>query len=579
MAGQALAALPEENITEQLSSALQRLKQTTTNVEGLGDYTDQRYPVPGESNSVAWAQAPTDISVAFGPDGYREYQGDFTVGNAAELKKIEDAGITDVLEIAWHSPELEDRPDIPAAPTRISLTDTENTPKRVAERRALQDKRTALRARSAWSDYLATLPDNVMLHNRPVGGLSGDYARADLYMREGFGPVGENGAQYAIKRNGQLEPVAPMGTHQAYAEHLTQRLGNTGESELSANITNELQRRKQNRESLIPPAELERERQEREWEMNRGDADDFDDYDDGSYDDYDPNDTSGYEPEFRRFNAERDYERIDRVNTQDRLRDTWSELEDSHTMNTIYAQGIRNRQVELARELSAAQDNLNFVNQRFPRPVPMPITSSPYDPDAGYRSPNRDDREQQFYASPQELADTVRHGAAYHMAENSPENLRGYVKQRFARPRMREDGVLEMRENYGPEDVQMLRDLQVQQALNPKIEGSGPNAYGISTPLDMVSSDVPVQWIAQDGTPRGPAAPITGTAGTERGMAMRRNNWEDDKGFHQGNAIWGYNLDNRLQTFIDESGASPQILFPGQERIAQPWDWNDAIPF
>ena len=579
MAGQALAALPEENITSQLSSALDRLRQVTPPVDGLGEYTDVRFPVPGESNSVAWAYAPSDARIAFGPDGYREYDGEFQVGNAAELKRIEDSGVNQILEIAWDSPELEQRPNIPSAPTRTSLSDTENTPAAIAKRYALQDKRTALQARSSWPEFLEAIPDNVLLHNRPVGGMSGDYGRADLYMREGFGPVGENGNQYAIKRNGQLEPVAPMGTHQAYAEHMRNRMALSGEEELASTISNELQRRKTNRESLMSPAELERERQDREWEMNRGDTD-YDDYDDGSDDDYDAYDRSGMDPELRRLNAERDFERIGRVNSQNQLRETWRELEDSHVMNTIYAQGIRNRQAEVARNLSAAQDNLNFVNERFPRPVPMPITSSPFDADAGYRRPNSDIREEQFYDSPQQLAETVRAGASYHMAEGSPENLRGFAKQRFARPRMREDGVLEMRENYGPKDVQALRDLQVQQALNPQTEGSGPAAYGISTPLDMVSSDVPVQWVTQGGQPRGPAAPITGAGGSERGMVMRRNNWEDDGGLHQGNTIYNYNMHNRLQTFVDESGADPTILFPGQaEHLTLPRHRDEFIPF
>ena len=556
MAGQALAALPEENISGQLASALEQLKKVTPGsvVNDDDGYTAVRnFPVRGESNAVQWASAPTDADVAFGPNGYDGYDGSFQVGNQAELKRIQDAGINDILEIAWYSPELVSRPGVPDAPTRNSLSDPGTD--EIRQRLALQDKRTALEARSSWPEYLAGLPDNVLLHNRPAGADRNDFARADLYMREGFGPVGENGAQYAIKRNGQLEAVAPMGTALEYAEHLKQRLGNTGQTEIATGITNELQRRREKRDTLISEDQLEYE--------TRPDSVYEDDYDDNDYSDYDSYDND-LDPESRRDNAERDYERIGRYGSQNQVRSLWNELEDSHTMNTVYAQGLRNRQVEIAQELSSANDNLNFANQHFPRPVPMPITSSPFvAPEDRVRS--RGGRQPDFFNNAEELAEAVRSGSEYHMAEGSPENLRGYVKQRFARPQMRADGVLEMHENYGPEDVQMLRDLQVQQAMNPIIEGTGPGAGGISTPLDMLSSDVPVQWIAQDGTPRGPAAPITGAGGTERSMAMRRNNWEDSNGqLQRGHTIFGYNSDSALQKFVDASNGDPKVMFPGQ---------------
>jgi hypothetical protein len=120
----------------------------------------------------------------------------------------------------------------------------------------------------------------------------------------------------------------------------------------------------------------------------------------------------------------------------------------------------------------------------------------------------------------------------------------------------------------------MLRDLQVQQALNPKVEGSGPAAYGISTALDLVSSDVPVQWVTQDGWSRGPAAPITGAGGTERTTEMRRDNWTDnDDALHRGGTIFGYNQNNRLNQFANEAGVSPEVLFPGRGLRA------DEMPF
>ena len=568
MAGQALAALPEENISQQLTAALERLRQVTpghVNNDDYGYVNNRIYPVPGESNSVNWASAPTDADVAFGPDGFSGYDGRFQVGNASELKRIEDAGINDIIEIAWDSPGIEARPAVPAVPTRTSLADT-RTPQNIRKAQQLQDKRTALTARSSWPDYLSTLPDNVLLHNRPAGFDLGDYSRADLYMREGFGPVGENGAQYAIKRNGQLLPVAPMGTNKAYAEHMLERLDNSGASDISADISSELQRRETNRNSLISPEQLEEERLEREYRERGGRAEYIDDYpyDDGDYDSYDDGEYEN--PETARFFAQRSFNNLSNVNTLSRVRDVGNQLEDAGILNGLHVMEMRMRQEEIARGLSQAADNLNFVNSRVPRPLPTPITSSPYNPNPEYRR----DRlgEKSVYNNVDELAAVIRDGGAYHLAESTPENLRGYVKQRFVQPTMRPDGVLEMRENYGPTEVQMLRDLQVQQALNPAVEGSGPAAYGISPALDMVSSDVPVQWITQGGQSRGPARPITGAGGTERTMNLRARNFEQDGVLRQGNTVWGYNKNNVLQRFVDEAGGDPKVLFPGNPNVA-----------
>ena len=586
MAGQALAALPEENITQQLSAALERLRQVTPGAidnDDFGYVNVRDYPVRGET------------SVAFGPDGFNDYDGRFQVGNAAELKRIEEAGINDILEIAWHSPEIEVRPRIPQAPTRSSLSDTENTPAGLAKRYQLQDKRTALEARSSWADYFAGLPDNVLLHNRPVGGMSGDYARADLYMREGFGPVGENGAQYAIKRNGQLEPVAPMGTHQEYAEHLRNRMALTGEEKVSASISSELQRRKDKRETLLSPEQLEDERREQEYRA-RQQADnnyepDYDDYDDGGYgggyDDYEDDPRS----EYAQLSAISDYDRLvdsatspnPRSRRSDEqqmrsLRNAAEELGASGVATPERIQGIREMQTDVMSNLMQARDNLNFVNERFDRPVPMPITSSPYQ-EYPRRNTDWDSRRSDFYSDVSELATDIQAGNDYNLAKGSPENLRGFAKQRFIRPNMRPDGVLEIRENYGPNEVQMLRDLQVQQAMNPKMDDSGSAAYGISSPLDMVSSDVPVQWVTQDGRSLGTAAPITGAAGSERGMVMRRNNWEQDGELHRGNTIDDWRTQNRLQQFVDESGGRADVLFPGYPDLADPWNSDRSIPF
>lgn len=67
-------------------------------------------------------------------------------------------------------------------------------------------KRVALSAARMWKkDIFPRIPDGTIISNSPFGNSLG--SRAKAYMRQGFGVVGGDGEQFAIKIDGKLEPL------------------------------------------------------------------------------------------------------------------------------------------------------------------------------------------------------------------------------------------------------------------------------------------------------------------------------------------------------------------------------------
>ena len=77
------------------------------------------------------------------------------------------------------------------------------------------------------------LQENSIVYNTPVGAKEGNYERADLYMRKGFGPVQIDGAQYGIIKDGQIVPISPLKPDDNYALHRADRSLRRGDQELS----------------------------------------------------------------------------------------------------------------------------------------------------------------------------------------------------------------------------------------------------------------------------------------------------------------------------------------------------------
>jgi len=87
------------------------------------------------------------------------------------------------------------------------------------------------------------LQENSVVYNSPVGAMEGDYERADLYMRKGFGPVQVDGGQYGIVRNGRIEPLSPLKPLEGYALHRAERSYRGGDPELGQQMLEGVVRR------------------------------------------------------------------------------------------------------------------------------------------------------------------------------------------------------------------------------------------------------------------------------------------------------------------------------------------------
>lgn len=72
---------------------------------------------------------------------------------------------------------------------------------------ALDRGRALATAKSMWKkDVFPKIPEGSVLMNKPIPDDDGKNTRAAIYKRFGFGEL-KNGYQYAIVRNGKLEPV------------------------------------------------------------------------------------------------------------------------------------------------------------------------------------------------------------------------------------------------------------------------------------------------------------------------------------------------------------------------------------
>ena len=70
--------------------------------------------------------------------------------------------------------------------------------------------RVAREVQRRWPELIRKMPENAIVTNSPVGAGGGDFGRADLYMSAGFGPVQSDGQQYGIIKNGQIQPLSPI---------------------------------------------------------------------------------------------------------------------------------------------------------------------------------------------------------------------------------------------------------------------------------------------------------------------------------------------------------------------------------
>ena len=209
-AGYKLAALPIEDISKELEDALKALT-----------YGPKRN-LPGFNNDYKVPNSPASVGLNASPQDFRQWnsnEGEKVYGNKSEIQKIVDANSPGMYTLAW------------------GTSGVNNSDKGLKVRVAREADRR-------WREMIKELPEGAVVRNSPVGVSSGDYSRADLYARRGFGPVMADGQQFGLIHNGQIEPLAPFSTDTQYAQHLSERSIAAGESDIANSITSEIQRRK-----------------------------------------------------------------------------------------------------------------------------------------------------------------------------------------------------------------------------------------------------------------------------------------------------------------------------------------------
>ena len=210
-AGYKLAGLPLENVNAKVIEAVDVLKANRTPMP----LYQEELPIPGYDASVSMSAAGSGSSTL---ESARNTNYGNVLGNSAELQKIINAKPPGVFTLGWG----------------------------VNNKRELDDKGRFLAARTAQKEFkkiFADMPNGTIVKNAPVGGTRGDYTRADAYMTQGMGPLQEDGVQYAVMNNGQMEPISPFVPMTDHARHLADRAERGGQQEIADYIRLELNRR------------------------------------------------------------------------------------------------------------------------------------------------------------------------------------------------------------------------------------------------------------------------------------------------------------------------------------------------
>ena len=97
-----------------------------------------------------------------------------------------------------------------------------------------------------WDEVLQKLPDGTVVMNEPLGAVKGDYARADVYSRTGFGVMQQDGMQYGIIDHGEINPFNPFIADKGHLKHMADRAHASGMNDLEVSINEALARRDSN---------------------------------------------------------------------------------------------------------------------------------------------------------------------------------------------------------------------------------------------------------------------------------------------------------------------------------------------
>ena len=202
-----LAALPISEITDDLQVALRNLQEAP----GLKPVriTDT---VPGMDARVQLLIEPDFMPRL-------DKKGGAVFGNPADIKRLQEVDSPGVVSLEWTSDKPQSRGE------RVKV---------------------ALHAQDMWENAIKDLPDGTIVMNEPVGARSGDFDRADIYGRAGFGVVQQDGMQYGIVQSGHIEPLSPFIPDEGHLESLARRAHSAGNTELEQSLNAALSRREAN---------------------------------------------------------------------------------------------------------------------------------------------------------------------------------------------------------------------------------------------------------------------------------------------------------------------------------------------
>lgn len=464
-AGARLAAQPLETIPEQLQSALKNLREAglkasdTPVPDDFPDYISKHRDVRGSTKKVHLLADPRRVNLAdYIPEDLAS-----TPANIAALEQLVAHPPRAVYDLSWE------------------VDGSYAADNRVGRREAM---RIAREAERGWQDIIPTLEEGSIVKNTPLGAQSGDFERADLYMKYGFGPVQTTMEQYGQVLGGKIVPISPAVPLETYVDHLASRAKAGGETELFG----QLNANAQALQKLTNDVDV--------MARKRGASDMGPDYDD-YYDDYDYD----YEPEITIDDQRTREENVRDIQNQlTRMQDgdTWDveepqrqpiairerakhQVRDEYLTDPIEAPSPQN--VQQLREVQGDLMNLqqpaaiDVLNERFPRPLPQRL-----DADGSVQSGQQSIRRPEssnFRGLP---ADVRRQALAQNLRTNSSGqiNINDTIAARDAAKRQMVD--MDSAENnqvgrvlqefYTPDDVAGLRAVQEAAARN---EGSPQN--------------------------------------------------------------------------------------------------------
>ncbi len=476
-AGARLAAQPLQTIPEQLQTALQNLRSaslTTVNKpvsDDFPDYIGRHRQVRNSTKKVHLMADPRPADLAnFIPEDLSN-----TPANLEALEQLVAHPPRAVYDLSW------DVDGNYAAESGVGRRES---------------MRIAREAEKGWQEVIPLLEEGSLVKNTPLGAAQGDYERADLYMKYGFGPVQENGLQFGQVLGGKIVPISPTIPMPDYVKHLAERAKSGGESELFGQLNdNALALQK-----LTGDVEAMRTKRE-----VSGAQDDYDSYEDYGidYDDYEPtiDDFNTREENVRQVQQEA--LRIGGglnnggINAPiDLRRMAKNQVDPNYLVNEVEAptanniEQLRQAQIQLNQNVTP-NSPLAVLDEVGPaRPLPQMIppgeTTAPPRDGVGIRQSGRLPSGGMGQLSPDNrrrlLAARMRNDASFGN-QRDPASLaidaRDMAKRNMVDMNRREDGGIGrvMQEQYNTQDVENLRRVQEAHARNVDSDqfGQQPN--------------------------------------------------------------------------------------------------------